>query len=300
LSVIIISEEFPDAKRGTGISIMHTATLLGVMTAGAVYGPIAGSAWGWRGMYLVGVAPALLIALLRRWMHETARFTALGAERKSRGEHLPSWLAQLRSNLAPLHGTLRGRVFLIAILWNSIGVVGGPTITFFSLYAERDHGWTAPQVGTAVVVGYVMGSVGCALSGLLMDRIGRKVTTTLFYLTAATSMYVLFESDSYSMILGGFMATMFAYQGARTATSALSAELFPTEIRAMGFSFTVQVLGQIGWLLTPVLVGSLAGPMAGLGAAARLFAVGPVLGTVLLLALVPETHGKTLEEIAHH
>jgi hypothetical protein len=37
--------------------------------------------------------------------------------------------------------------------------------------------------------------------------------------------------------------------------------------------------------------------MDGLGAAARLFAIGPVLGVVLLLAFIPETRGRTLEGI---
>ena len=242
VSIIIISEEFPDDKRGMGISTMHTATLLGVIAAGALYGPIAESSWGWRGMYLVGVAPALLIAFLRRRMRETARFTAMFAERVARGEPPLGWIEQVKASLAPLGGKFRNRLLLIATLWNSIGVVGGPTITFFSLYAKRDHGWTSAQVGVAIVVAYIMGSIGSTLSGVLMDRLGRKLTTSLFYLASAAAMFVLFGSDSYLMILGAFIATMFSYQGARTATSTLSAELFPTEVRATGFSLTVQVV----------------------------------------------------------
>jgi MFS transporter, SHS family, lactate transporter len=298
VAVVIISEEFPDDKRGMGISTMHTATLLGVMAAGALYGPMAASSWGWRGMYLLGVAPALLIAFLRRGMRETARFAALTAERQRRGERQLNWREQVNASLAPLRGKWRGRLILTAILWNSIGIVGGPTITFFSLYAQRDHGWTSAQVGAAVVMAYIMGSIGSALAGALSDRVGRKLSTSLFYLSAAAAMFVLFHADRHAVILGGFLATMFAYQGARAATSALTTEMFPTEIRAVGFSLTVQVLGQIGWLLTPVAVGSLAGLMGGLGPAARLFAIGPVLGTLLLLAFIRETHGKTLEETA--
>ena len=297
VSVIIISEEFPDDKRGTGISIMHTATLLGVMAAGALYGPISESSWGWRGMYLVGVAPALLISFMRRSMRETARFTARHAERAGRGEARLDWVAQLKAGLTPLRGPFRNRLLLIATLWNSIGVVGGPTITFFSLYAKRDHGWSSAQVGGAIVVAYVMGSIGSTLAGVLMDRLGRKLTTSLFYLASAAAMFGLFESDVYPAIFGTYVATMFAYQGARTATSTLSAELFPTEVRATGFSLTVQVLGQIGWLLTPVAVGALAGGMNGLGPAARVFAVGPLVGIALLLIFIPETRGRTLEEI---
>jgi MFS family permease len=94
------------------------------------------------------------------------------------------------------------------------------------------------------------------------------------------------------------MATMFAYQGARTATSALSSELFPTAARATGFCLTVQVLGQLGWMLAPVFAGLLARPMGGLGNAAALFAAGPIIGAIIVIAYVPETCGKTLEELS--
>jgi len=94
------------------------------------------------------------------------------------------------------------------------------------------------------------------------------------------------------------MATMFAYQGARTATSALSSELFPTGARATGYCLTVQVFGQLGWMLAPLAVGELSIDLGGLGKAASLFAVGPLIGIVLLLTMVPETRGKSLEELS--
>ena len=94
------------------------------------------------------------------------------------------------------------------------------------------------------------------------------------------------------------MATMFAYQGARTATSALSSELFPTHARATGFSLTVQVVGQLGWTLAPVFAGILSELVGGLGNAASLFAAGPLLGALLVLGYIPETRGRTLEELS--
>jgi putative MFS transporter len=91
---------------------------------------------------------------------------------------------------------------------------------------------------------------------------------------------------------------MFAYQAARTATSALSTELFPTSIRATGYGLCVQVIGQICWMLSPVVIGLLSERLGGLGNAASLFAAGPILGVVIVLWFVPETRGKTLEELS--
>jgi len=140
--------------------------------------------------------------------------------------------------------------------------------------------------------------VGTLLSGQLLDRVGRRAITAVFCLMTAFAMASLFQSNTRSAILLSFMATMFAYQGARTATSALSSELFPTLARATGFSLTVQVVGQLGWTLAPVFAGILSEPVGGLGNAASLFAAGPLLGAVLVLGYIPETRGRTLEELS--
>jgi putative MFS transporter len=198
----------------------------------------------------------------------------------------------------PLFGPYRSRLLIMAGLWNSIGLVGGPTITYFSLYARRDHHWKSHQVAAAIILAYAMGTIGSMLSGFLMDRLGRKFTTSFFYLMSGAAMYMLFTSDGYGAILAGEVITMFAYQAARTATSALSTELFPTAIRATGYSLCVQVIGQICWMLSPVLVGILSGRLGGLGNAASIFAVGPMIGVVIVVFLVPETRGKTLEELS--
>ena len=71
-----------------------------------------------------------------------------------------------------------------------------------------------------------------------------------------------------------------------------------TGARATGYCLTVQVLGQLGWMLSPLAVGALSAPLGGLGKAASLFAVGPLIGIVLILTMVPETRGKTLEELS--
>jgi len=298
IAVTMISEEFPDTQRGRAVSILLMAAFLGVAAAGLLYGRMAESRLGWRGMYLVGIAPLMLIAWLRRRMRETARFAAIVAERAAEGLKPPAIFAPLRQCFEPLRGPWAGRMILIAVLCNCVGLVGGPVISFFSLYARRDHGWAAAQVGTAFVSAYLAGCCGTMLSGYLLDRLGRRATTAGFFLAAGVAAVVLFQSSSNGMIFLALLLTMFAYQAARTATCALGAELFPTETRATGFSLTVQVVGQLGWTLAPLGVGVLSAPMRGLGNAAAIFAVGPVVGAIIAILLVPETRGQTLEELS--
>jgi putative MFS transporter len=298
VAVTMISEEFPDATRGRAIAALHMVAFLGVTAAALTYAIMAESRWGWRGMYLLGIAPLVMVAFLRRGLRETARFNALERARAGAGLPRPEFWTSIRNSLAPFAGPYRSRLLVMAGLWNSIGLIGGPTVTYFSLYARRDHHWKSHQVAAAIILAYAMGTVGSLLSGFLMDRLGRKFTTSFFYLMAAAAMYVLFTSDSYGAILAGEVVTMFAYQAARTATSALSTELFPTSIRATGYGLCVQVIGQICWMLSPVVIGLLSGRLGGLGNAASLFAAGPILGVVIVLWFVPETRGKTLEELS--
>jgi MFS family permease len=296
IAMVIVSEEFPDKMRGSAISILQTATLVGVIVAGSLFAVVAESQFGWRGMYLIGVAPAVIVFFIRRSMRETVRFkTCREATRAADTVEIKQPLvAILREKFAPLLGPWRGRLILVSTLWNSIGMIGGPTITFFALFAKRDHGFSAGKIASATIVAYVLGSVGSLLCGLLMDQIGRRSTTCLYYLASAVSMFCLFRLSHHLTLC--YIATMFAYQGARTATSAFSTELFPTEIRATGYSLTVQVLGQIGWMLSPLAVGIIAGMVHDLGLAASYFAIGPVFGALVVILFAPETGGKTLEQ----
>src|SRR5258708_10674828 len=175
---------------------------------------------------------------------------------------------------------------MLPAFWISIGSLAAPPVTCFRLFTRRDHGWTSHQVAMVLILAYFMGSIGSMISGLMMDRLGRKFTTSFFYAMSAGAMYFLFTSDSYAAIMAGEVVTMFAYQAARTATSALSTELFPTAIRATGYNLCVQVIGQVCLMVSPVLIGVLSGPLGGLGNASSIFAVGPLVGIVVVLFLI--------------
>src|SRR6266849_8862652 len=77
VAIIMISEEFPDSSRGRGVAMLHEVGLLGVVAGGFLYGRVADSSYGWRGMYFIGIAPLLLVAFMRRSLRETGRFIAM-------------------------------------------------------------------------------------------------------------------------------------------------------------------------------------------------------------------------------
>src|SRR5216684_264682 len=96
VAVTMISEEFPDSRRGRAIAGMHMVAFLGVTAAGLTYAIMAESRWGWRGMYLLGLAPLLLIAFLSSGRRETARFNALERARVAAGLPRPEFWTAIR------------------------------------------------------------------------------------------------------------------------------------------------------------------------------------------------------------
>jgi len=295
VAIIMISEEFPDSSRGRGVALLHMVGLLGVVAGGFLYARIADSSFGWRGMYFIGIVPLLLVAFMRRNLRETGRFQSMRAANAS---PRTSFGASIAHALAPFRGPYRGRLLLVALLWNSVGLVGTPAVTFFSLYAKRDHHWTSTQIGQAVVLAYVIGSLGHLAAGWMLDRVGRRATIALTYIVGAVAIFALFQTDTHSAMLTAMVITVVSFQAARTATATYSAELFPTEIRATSYSMTVNLLGALASLATPFTIGALSRSMGGLGNAVAVVSVGPVIGAAIVMMFAPETRGASLEELA--
>ena len=95
----MISEEFPDARRGRAIAALHMVAFLGVLAAALTYAIMAESRWGWRGMYMLGIAPLVMVFFLRRGLRETARFNALERERIAAGGARPEFWTAIRKTL---------------------------------------------------------------------------------------------------------------------------------------------------------------------------------------------------------
>jgi MFS family permease len=297
IAIIMISEEFPENWRGRGVAILHMAALIGVIGASTLFTYMAETEWGWRGLYMVGIVPLLFVAVLRRKLRETERFKALDLKQVFSGSVWTDIRSTLKQAVAPLNGPYRNRVLLVAALWNSVALVGAPSVTFFSLFAKRDRDWTAGEIGFAVMLAYVIGTVGHLLGGYLLDKVGRKATTSLSYVAGAAFIFLLYHVEENGVMLAMLVLTVFAFQVARTATATYTAELFPTSIRATSYSLTVQLLGQVTAIASPVIIGALSIPLGGLGNAVSTAAIGPIIGAALVILYAPETRGRTLEEL---
>jgi MFS family permease len=87
--------------------------------------------------------------------------------------------------------------------------------------------------------------------------------------------------------------------GVWAISATITGEIFPTHMRATANAVANNVLGRLGCVLSPSLVGWLSSQLGSVGDAISVVVWGNVFICVpILLLLLPETKGKALEEIA--
>ncbi len=322
LAIIMVGEEFPARLRGRSIAILTSLATVGVMGMAKIqpYVLLAEGAEGnwlhglgqgivsvaqvsfglgvdganWRALYALGLLPLVLVLVLRIAMRETRRFEA-ERERKAAGPKR-SWRDLVREAGLPWRKEYRRRSAIVALLWNSVFIVTGPSTIFWVIFAREQLKLTTHQVGDIVFWGYGGGVAGHFVAGWLIDRIGRKYTCAGFYILAALSIYLLYHVPSVAGQYVWMVMTVFCFAAANTSTHVYASELFPTEIRATGYGWTTNLAGRVTEVLTPIFIGLLIAPL-GIPGAIAVVAVGPIIGALLVLRYAPETRGLTLEQI---
>jgi putative MFS transporter len=293
LALIIIGEEYPTAWRGFGIALLSGITAVGTIAAFLTAGYVL-THYDWRTMYLLGLIPLGLIFLFRLGMRETRRFEELQRERGHQ-----TWAQQWRNMLVPFEPRYRGRSLLVTLIWNCNHLVGAPAVTFWTIHATQNHGYTPAQYGQVVAVGYLVGfALGTPLAGYLLNRLGRRLTCAMFYVLAAVAIFLLFVVPSSELGVQMLLmsVTIVCFLGANSATYTYATELFPTAIRATGYSWTTNLFGRGTEILAPLAIGVLADRI-GIPGAVGVMAIGPIIGAIIVLLYAPETRGLTLEEI---
>ena len=132
---------------------------------------------------------------------------------------------------------------------------------------------------------------GYASFGFISDAIGRKRAYVTFLLVASALLPIYgFTKNPYALLgLGPFVA--FFGTGYFSGFGVLTAEIYPTSIRATAQGFTYNI-GRIASAAAPFIVGSLAATR-GFGVAFAMTAAAFLLAAVAWI-WIPETRGTEL------
>jgi MFS family permease len=283
----LLQESVPEHTRVRLAGWLHTATPTGLFLAAAVT-LIGGSLLGWRGMFMLGILPALLIAYLRRNIPEPAhgrkQNTTLG-ELFSGAQARTTWAAALMM------------ACIIFGLWSSN--FWAPTVVITKLTAAGATPTHAQQMGA--VAGLIT-NVGTLIGCLLMPWItgylaSRRRTAVLFFMGSLISVVVSYEVaiehlDNLALFLILLPVLGFFTNGVFGLFTIWLPEMFPTALRGSGsgFAFSMgRVLGATG----PTLIGALAAKTGSYPLAISLLSLIYIVG-LPFIAMAPETAGKPL------
>jgi MFS family permease len=283
----LVSETWPAKHRGKALGFMQSSWAIGYGAA-AVVTAIVMPLWGWRGVFFIGVLPALFTLWVRRNVKEPAIWEQQRALPRTGGLGFAQMFApSIRKITIAL--TLMNASTMFA--WWGFNLWLPGYLRFPA--AEGGVGLSTTAMSGFVVAMQVGMWFGYVTFGYASDWIGRKRAYIVYLLTAAALilLYTSIRIPIVLLLLGPFVA--FFATGYFSGFGAVTAELYPTKIRATAQGFTYNI-GRVASAAAPFAVGSLA-QVHGYGAALSICSVAFLVAAVFWI-WIPETRGRDLDE----
>jgi len=292
----LVSEEWPEERRVSGACYMHTGYYFGFVFA-AIANYFIGSHYGWRYMFVVGGAPAILVAFFYNKLHEPARWKNRQEEGGIVAMHhafLKLFTSQYRVR------TILNSLYLIASI---VGLWAG------SVYVPTAITYLSERAGLSAARGVVLSSystgilgigtvIGALLTPFLAKRFDRRTVLGIFFGLMLIFLWVAYGYVFYlpaNIAIGLFLISTF-FLGVGGANFVVYSfwlpEQYATECRVSAFAFTTNV-GRFAGAFGTFLVGALIRHYGTLGTPVALTSLAFVVG-LLLLPFGHETKGKPL------
>jgi len=284
----IVAETWPEEKRAKAAGILQSAWAVGFFLA-ATFNLTLKEAYGWRGLFLVGILPAFVALFVRWWVKEPERWT------DAQNQQSIPLTAIFEGNLQ--RGTLVGSALaFVAVfgLWGSTN--WAPTlIRELPDVKGQDPAALTKYVSYAIMAlnaGAIFGYLGF---GPLADRFGRRPVFAFMCVGSFVMLPVTYLiPTSYSGVLMLLPILGFFNNGIFSGFPIYLPELYPTRLRATGAGFCFNA-GRILASASPFLTGWLVTALGTFGRAASTVALIYLVGLVVLI-FAPETKGKPLPE----
>jgi SP family arabinose:H+ symporter-like MFS transporter len=318
-----IAEIAPTPVRGRCVTLYQLGIVVGILAAvfvNMLIQRMGNEAWnistGWRLMFLAGVVPAVLFGLMiipavesPRWLMKVgcrdraiailSKINGSAAAHKEAAE-IEDSLAVEDGHISELFTTFR-RPLLLGIMLAGLQQISGIT-PLFSFLPEifRSAGTATGDAFFQSVLVSIINLLFTLFALWLVDRAGRKTLilagTTLQFISLALVgwFYHIHGSGLAVLILVMSFVAGHAF-GNGVACWVIISEIYPTKVRGRGMSIATTALWVVGYLgnqMFPLMQKDL-----GSDGTFWLFSAGALLTIILVSWLIPETKGRSLEEI---
>jgi MFS family permease len=317
VSATIMSEYAGKANRGMLVSLVFA-----MQAAGLVVGPLFAAALLstsmshniiWRILVAFGAVPALAVYAARRKLKETPRFLkAAGHEEDESGnlrkaDHYDE-KAHSVSFWDGFHRLVDNNIILSRLIGTSaawflmdFAYYGNTVSSPLVLSALGSNHTLFQKTLTQLGVFAVFAAPGYAVSALTMDKLGRKTIQCLGFGMMATTFGLLavipnVEKLVYPFLIIYGLSYFFTEFGPNATTFVYPSEVFPVQVRTTGHGISA-AMGKLGGFLG-VFTFPFFMHWHGLPAAEGAAAIVSLLGLSVTAFMLPETKGKSLEELS--
>ena len=284
IGMALAAEAWPARHRARVSSYVALGWQLGVLGA-AVLTPLLLPSIGWRGMFLVGVIPAVVAWVIRNKLHEPEVFTARNPKDQ------PSAMQCLKLLMKDKATTKVSLGVIVLTSVQNFGYYG--IMIWMPSFLSKQMGFSLTKSSMWTAATIIGMSVGIWVFGQMADRIGRKPTFLIFQVGSVISVLTYSQlSDPTAMLWVGAIMGLFV-NGMMGGYGAVISEAYPTEARATAQNVLFNIGRAVGGF-GPVVIGALAMAYSFQVAIALLAAI-YVLDMLATAFLIPELKGKELQ-----
>jgi MFS transporter, PHS family, inorganic phosphate transporter len=326
VSATIMSEYSGKSSRGRMVGLVFAMQGAGLVVGPLVASILLGSGISdnltWRLLLGLGAIPGLAVYYLRRQIHETPRFALAGGATEEAEAAIADATGQGSGKVAPgesaartPHGVADGFVELIRnrrlLIW-LIGAAGAWMLLDFCYYGNtisqpeiiKLANPNASELTTILLqlaIVAVFAVPGYIVAILLLDKVGRKSIQLLGFAVMALMFLLIGVIPGVSTTLAPFLilygvSYFFTEFGPNMTTFIYPAELFPTHVRTTGHGISAGC-GKLGAFIGAFLFPDILASHLGLRGAMVISGVVAAAGLLLTGFTLPETRGKSLEEL---
>ncbi|WP_180970368.1 MFS transporter [Burkholderia sp. WAC0059] len=262
-------ETVPPSSRGIISGVLQAGYPSGYLIASIVFGVLY-QYIGWRGMFFIGVLPALLVLYVRRNVPESPAWKAM--ENRQR----PGLLVTLKHNL-------KLSIYTI-VLMTAFNFFSHGSQDLYPTFLREQHHFDPHTVSLITITLNVGAIVGGLFFGRVSEKIGRRWA---IFIAALIALPVLplwaFSHGAVALAAGAFLMQI-AVQGAWGVIPVHLNEISPDEIRAT-FPGLVYQLGNLLASVNATLQASLAASHGNDYAMAMAIVAGTVAVVIAVLIL---------------
>jgi MFS transporter, SHS family, lactate transporter len=287
-------ESWPTRSRGLMSGVLQGSWGLGFALSGLAYGFLYAplEAWhkgyGWRGMLILGVLPALACVWIRFYVKEPEVWTENKKIQDTNKTQvtLPLFAIFKRKYL---FNTLTGCLWMGANFCVYYGIWA-----MLGTYLQKELHWTPAQVAVPVFWGNILTFLACSFWGALSERIGRRWALIVPFTVAIFLVPLYLMTTDPSWFLGLFLLTICFVGGKDALNPGWLSERFPTEVRATAAGFVYHQGAVWGAAVAPLLTYFAVNRQMGFAQPMMYGTVGSLIVYVIAVYLGPETRGKVM------